>query len=854
VLGRALNVFGNKLPSVQRALFEQHHRHAALAIAELNDLFDNRYVELQRTPQVFGINTIEHHDRAQPTRDEIRKYPDDVLVSVYVVGATTDFVDYEKRHTKQWKAFHRAHNARRWVERLRLPFTAADVDLMLQYGLSHIDPLYGACTALAPSVGAALRLSAEDRETLRPLLEKALKEVGASRTDATYDRTPLRKKLVEMLAPAAGSGAVALTIFDDDGWGRAMRAAVPELFHGAGGLNILLKEFSRATGGKPTKKWSSAVERLVREDKQAVAFVRLMLSKTLDTQPHQALVGDRGRGTLQPNRTWELGDPNSILLRGAVWSTLFIDQPWRVDLVEAATRTMVDMGRSQKVANAGFYILGEIADDSAISALNRFRTEITDRSLLKPLEAALGAAAAKAGVKKWQLRERSVAGVDLDADGTKRYEIGGATVTARLEASGVVTQSWVTADGKRQASVPKAVRESSKIELNELTRAVKALKDALKLERRRMEDLFADNARWTLNEWRARYVEHPLGSVMARSLIWTFETPDGDAVSGLPVGAGQLIGHDGETFTPPESSEVVLWHPIHSLVEETAAWRTLLFERQVSQPFKQAFREVYFVAPAEEETGDHSNRFAAHILRYPQAYALMKSRGWIARALGPYDNDGGANRREWETAGITAVFQMEHANQDDWGEESLAPFTVTDRTRFFRTGEKEPMPVTEAPPMVFSETMRDIDMFVSIASIANDPEWIDRGDRRYDAYWHGAAFGDLNPTAETRRAALERLLPMLKIAPRCTLREKWLEVRGELRTYKIHLGTGNIMMEPNDQYLCIVPDRRGLTSSKSVYLPFDEDPVMTIILSKAMMLAEDTKIKDPTITAQIARR
>jgi hypothetical protein len=27
-------------------------------------------------------------------------------------------------------------------------------------------------------------------------------------------------------------------------------------------------------------------------------------------------------------------------------------------------------------------------------------------------------------------------------------------------------------------------------------------------------------------------------------------------------------------------------------------------------------------------------------------------------------------------------------------------------------------------------------------------------------------------------------------------------VKGELRTYRIHLGSGNILMEPNDQYLC----------------------------------------------------
>lgn len=59
-------------------------------------------------------------------------------------------------------------------------------------------------------------------------------------------------------------------------------------------------------------------------------------------------------------------------------------------------------------------------------------------------------------------------------------------------------------------------------------------------------------------------------------------------------------------------------------------------------------------------------------------------------------------------------------------------------------------------------------------------------------------------------------------------------------------------MEPNDEYLCIVPARgRG---TKSVFLPFEEDTVLSVILSKAFLLADDSRIKDETIRAQIDRR
>jgi len=45
-------------------------------------------------------------------------------------------------------------------------------------------------------------------------------------------------------------------------------------------------------------------------------------------------------------------------------------------------------------------------------------------------------------------------------------------------------------------------------------------------------------------------------------------------------------------------------------------------------------------------------------------------------------------------------------------------------------------------------------------------------------------------------------------------------------------------VEPNDQYLCIVSDPRARISGDPVYLPFEGDTTLSIILSKAFFLAE----------------
>ena len=60
------------------------------------------------------------------------------------------------------------------------------------------------------------------------------------------------------------------------------------------------------------------------------------------------------------------------------------------------------------------------------------------------------------------------------------------------------------------------------------------------------------------------------------------------------------------------------------------------------------------------------------------------------------------------------------------------------------------MPLDDVPPLAFSEVMRDVDLFVGVASVGNDPNWQDGGNRFGD-YWQQYSFGDLGTAP--RRAA-----------------------------------------------------------------------------------------------------
>src|SRR4029434_1799821 len=86
-------------------------------------------------------------------------------------------------------------------------------------------------------------------------------------------------------------------------------------------------------------------------------------------------------------------------------------------------------------------------------------------------------------------------------------------------------------------------------------------------------------------------------------------------------------------------------------------------------------------------------------------------------------------------------------NQENFQFEYLS----TDQVRCVRVGGEQ-IALADVDPVLFSELMRDADLFVGVAGIGADPTWGDRGDDRFGEYWTKAAFGDLTESGKTRHA------------------------------------------------------------------------------------------------------
>jgi len=649
----------------------------------------------------------------------------------------------------------------------------------------------------------------------------------------------------------------------------------------------LLGHALSATAARPTAKWLKTGEKLIAaigKDRVLAAVLRWLPSVARGRAFNRIGVfhGDTRSGADT------MHEENGTCLRGLVWLTPLLSRDDELTRAVAtvavsAYRKVPGVGpRAVKVGNAAVYALSEMGTPEAVGHLAMLKVRVKFGTAQKEIEKAFNAAAEALALPRDQIEEMAVPTYGLESVGLRRESFADGEYVAELRVDGSdVELHWSRADGKAQKSVPAKVKSEHKEELKELQGAAKDIAAMLPAQSERLDAMFLLEKQWPARVWRERYLDHPLVGTIARRLIWNFIV-DGTARVGIWSG-DRLVDAADRPLDVSDDSVVELWHPIGRPVEEVLAWRRWIEEHEIRQPFKQAHREVYLLTDAERHTETYSNRFAAHVLRQHQYNALCAARGWKNKLRMMVDDSYPPTFRDLPQWGLRAEYWVEGAGTEygaDTNESGAYLRVVTDQVRFYRVdaapnsahaggggygsaamgpgtrGINEPLPLDEIPALVFSEIMRDVDLFVGVASVGNDPTWQDGGPGgRYREYWHSYSFGDLGETAQTRRAILERLVPRLKIAGQCSFTDRFLVVRGKLRTYKIHLGSGNILMEPNDQYLCIVPARGQLSAGGDhLFLPFEGDATLSIVLSKAFLLAADDAIKDPTITRQIGSR
>ncbi|MDC8005143.1 DUF4132 domain-containing protein [Aureisphaera galaxeae] len=679
-----------------------------------------------------------------------------------------------------------------------------------------------------------------DLEKVRVKLEKLVFE-----SENTEGRTAPYKLPEDRLSQLINPEIEALKDDEKDLW--------YELFH----------LFVKASAAKPSLKFlkatGSAIDKIgIKKYKERIypwiAFVCAL--KEVETVHEHTY-----NGHVYRHSTYELlHEKNTTFLKGLIWSLNKFHDSKTLSLIaqlaERSYRKIPGVGPAAAgVGNACIYVLGHTKGLEGISHLSRLKLKVKQNNTRKLIEKYLDEASKKLGISASEIEEISIPDFGLK-DGIKTYTFNDYTLTLEIVELGKVNLIWEKPDGKNQKTTPSFVKTTTKH--TQLLKKAKAdvaqIKKYLTAQRDRIDRLYLDDRTWSYEDFSKHYLDHGLVGFISKRLIWEFG--DKDKTTSALYENGEWKNASGETLKEVNSQNVRLWHPINSSIDEVLAWRNRLEALELKQPMKQAFREIYVLTDAEVNTRSYSNRMAAHLLKQHQFNALAALRGWKYSLMGAFDNgiDAEMATIQIKSHNLEAQFWINEINADDaMNDMGIWDYVATDQVRFVNSDGEAP-DLIDIPKIVFSEIMRNVDLFVGVCSVGNDPEWRDNGGLpQYRDYWTSYSFGELTEVAKTRREILERLLPRLKINKVASIDGKFLRIQGTKRTYKIHIGSTNILMEPNDQYLCIVPARGKDTKTANVFLPFEGDRGLSLILSKAFLLAEDNKIEDTTILTQINR-
>jgi hypothetical protein len=430
----------------------------------------------------------------------------------------------------------------------------------------------------------------------------------------------------------------------------------------------------------------------------------------------------------------------------------------------------------------------------------------------------------------------------------------------RLFEEGHVALIWQNADGKVVKSVPSHIKKAFPKEVKSVSALAKELEQAYVAQRYRLESSFAGVRSMSLAHWRRYFIDHPLLGFLGRRLIWVFSSEQGWDGSGL-YSDGQVCGSCGEVINLASAAKVRLWHPLSSEPSELQQWRERIFTAGIRQPFRQAFREFYQVTEDERQTKMYSNRFAGTLLRQHQFSSLCRARGWNYRLMGAGFDGFNVPTKILASWNMHAEFYVDLPSDRDpalhesaLGEQSgfgINLFLGSDQVRFYR--DRREVAVDEVPAIVYSEVMRDVDLFTAVSAVGEDESWSDQGERGTGILAPRMDLNELSALLALRVEMLSRVLPLTPIADRCKIESIWVVVRGQLGTYRIQIPWGGVLRQTDSglRQLKIPPKLLEDVSPDLSAFSIDLDHRTEMILRKAYLLADDWKIDSPDLVRQL---
>ena len=250
---------------------------------------------------------------------------------------------------------------------------------------------------------------------------------------------------------------------------------------------------------------------------------------------------------------------------------------------------------------AGMEVLARIRSKVALLELMEIAGNHRNRGLGEQARIVLERLAEERGISMEQLAEQAIPDLGLDENGRLRLDFGPRQFEVRLNLE--LTPLVSTADGKTMRTLPRPGRKDDPVAAGEAVAEFREFKKQLaaviRSQTDRLEIAMSTCRRWTQDEFRTVFLQHPVMRLAAQNLIWAAHDADERTVL-FRVGddLGLLDVHE-EPVALPVGAVIGLAHPL----EMSNEWTSHCIDYHMTPLVEQVGRSSYAEVP--EFPGNH---------------------------------------------------------------------------------------------------------------------------------------------------------------------------------------------------------------------------------------------------------
>lgn len=242
---------------------------------------------------------------------------------------------------------------------------------------------------------------------------------------------------------------------------------------------------------------------------------------------------------------------------------------------------------------------------------------------------ALEYAAEQLGLTRAELEDKIVPDLGFDENMERHFDYGErqftVTITPALEIE------VYDAAGKKLKNLPapgkKDDGEKAAAAYSEFKQMKKQMKTTVSSQKMRLEMALSSERLWTSEAWQELFVKNPIMHQFAIGLIWGVYEEHKLVKSFRYMEDGSFNTEEEEEYELPKNAKIGLVHPVELTKESIGTWKEQLSDYEITQPFEQLERPIYYKT-LEEENCKQIERFGGMILNDLSLAGKMQTFGW----------------------------------------------------------------------------------------------------------------------------------------------------------------------------------------------------------------------------------